>query len=400
MTMPNQLRLAELDILRGFAVAVMILAVSPGNWEFTYVPLQHAHWHGWRFVDLVFPDFLFGVGMAMGLTFGRSMVDGKTSISFWTKVVRRVIGLFLLGLALNSIYLIAHQLGAPLIRPDEPATIRVMGVLQRIALCILLAIGIVAATARKDKASFWRPNLTAICTAIAFILITYWVLLSFVPVPGHGAGQLDQEGNLAAYIDRLVITPPYMWPLGSVEWSGPVVYEPEGLLSTLPATANVLFGVLAISIWQSQSKALLMKLLLVGAALIAAGLFLDPLFPINKKIWTSSFALLTSGISFFALLIAIALMRAPLGRYLATPFKILGSNALLAFALSVTLSAIGSVPLTSGERPKNLQNFGMEFAQYFINDPHLASLTCALGVLILILLIILPLNRRGIYLRI
>lgn len=392
-------RMIELDVLRGFAVAVMVLVVSPGAWEFTYGPLQHANWHGWSFADLVFPDFLFGVGMALGLTYGRAADPANAKHAFWIKAVRRAVLLTVLGLALNSLSIVAIHLGAPTIRPDETPSLRIPGILQRIALCYLLAVGIITVSARRAANGQVSANPFAIGAAIAFLLVGYWALMRFVPVPGFGAGNLDQIGNLAAYIDRAVFTPAHMWNIGSVEWAGPVVYDPEGLLSTLPATANLLFGVIAAGIWRSEHRARIASLAVVGIILVSAGLALDGVFPINKKIWTSSFALLTSGISFLALLLAAAMLRGGPAKFLAAPFKVLGGNAILAFSLSMLLSALAQIPMTSGEGPKTLQAIGMQTALTVINDPYLASFSCAVAVQIFILLAIWPLHRKGIYLR-
>ena len=397
--MTDAKRLIELDVLRGFAVAIMILVVSPGSWEFTYPLLRHADWHGWTFADLVFPDFLFGVGMALGLGFGQSLDPVNAKRAFWIKSARRVILLIALGLALNYLSIIAFYLGAPPIRPDEVPSVRIPGVLQRIALCYVLALGIISLTARRRDNGQPYLALMPIALSIAALLISYWALMTFVPVPGFGAGQLDQTGNLAAYIDRAVFTPKHMWNIGSVEWAGPVVYDPEGLLSTIPATANVLFGVIAAIIWRSDHKKRMVALAVLGGTLIGAALCLDGLFPINKKIWTSSFALLSSGLSILALLLAAGILRIGAIKYAVTPFKILGGNAILAFSLSIFLSALGSIPMTGGEAPKNLQAMGMGLAKQFITDPYLASFACALCVLSLIFFIILPLHNKGIHLR-
>jgi predicted acyltransferase len=142
-----------------------------------------------------------------------------------------------------------------------------------------------------------------------------------------------------------------------------------------------------------------MILALCGIALIVAAFLLDPIFPINKKIWTSSFALLTSGVSFLALLLAIAIMRSGPTRLLAAPFKILGGNAILAFSISIILTALASIPLTGGGEPKNLRQLGMDVASQLISDPYLASFACALAVLGFIFAIIWPLHRKGIHLR-
>jgi predicted acyltransferase len=397
--MTGENRVLELDILRGFAVAIMILVVSPGAWEFTYFQLQHANWHGWSLADFVFPDFLFGVGMALGLTFGTSLDPVHAKRAFWSKVARRVVLLIALGLALNYLLVINHYFGTPPIRDGEIPSLRIPGVLQRIALCYLLAVGVLSLTATRNDTGNLRANPKAIAAAIAVILIAYWLMMTFIPVPGFGAGQLDQTGNLAAYIDRAIFTPKHMWAIGSVEWAGPVVYDPEGLLSTLPATANVLFGVIAVSIWRGAHTWRLSILAVCGIALIVAAFLLDPIFPINKKIWTSSFALLSSGVSFLALLIAIAIMRSRPTQLLAAPFKILGGNAILAFSISIILTALASIPLTGGDKPKDLRRLGMDAASQLISDPYLASFACAMTALAFIFAIIWPLHRKGIHLR-
>lgn len=396
--MSESRRLDELDVLRGFAVAIMILVVSPGSWMHTYAQLQHATWHGWTFADLVFPDFLFGVGMALGLTFGRSLNPHGDRRAFWTKVGRRVIGLIVLGLALNYLAVVAGWLGAPSVGPSDEVTWRIPGVLQRIAVVYLIAVFVLMATSSPVGGSTLSPRPVTISWAIAAILVGYWALLTYVPVPGYGAGQLDMAGNLAAYIDRAVFGTEHMWPLGSESWRGPVVYDPEGILSSLPASANVLFGVIAATIWTSGSRWRIPALLLGGIVLLAVGLMLDPYFPINKKIWTSSFVLVTSGISFLALMLVAALLRAGLQVPL-SPFKILGGNAILAFAISITLSALASIPLFLGGEPTTLQQIGFDLVQRIMPEPFLASFTCALGVLVFILLLIVPLHRRGIHVR-
>jgi predicted acyltransferase len=397
--MQNSDRMVELDILRGFAVAMMILVVSPGSWEFYYAPLRHANWHGWTVADLVFPDFLFGVGMAMGLTFSASIDPKLEPNRFWAKVAKRVLGLILLGLALNYLSVIAGWLGAPSVGPSDVTQWRVPGILQRIALCVLLATGIVVLTAGLTLQGKSLLNPKAICVAAIGILALYWALMMLVPVPGFGAGDLSPQGNLAAFIDRAIFTPQHMWPLAATEWRGPVLYDPEGLLSTLPATANVLFGILAITIWQNAGEKRAFWLLACGIALIALAYLLDPLFPINKKIWTSSFALLTSGISFLALLIVSLVVRHDKAARSLAIFRVLGGNAILAFSLSMFLSALAAIPLTSGNQPKNLQAFGYDLASIVIPDAHLASLGCAMAVVTFITVIIWPLDRKGVHLR-
>ena len=393
-------RMLELDLLRGFAVAVMILVVSPGAWEFSYPQLQHADWHGWTLGDLVFPDFLFGVGMAVGLTVGRSLGQESSERRFWSKTGRRVIALILLGLLLNYLAVIGARLGAAPVGPEEIPELRIPGVLQRIALCYLVAVAILYATGRRDEAGAWKANVPAIGLIILAILIGYWILLTRVPVPGFGPGDLGKAGNLPAYLDRAIFTTPHMWRLGAESWRGPVVYDPEGLLSSLPATANVLFGVLAAALWRDLPNRRLPLLLVAGVTLIAVALLLDRFFPINKKLWTSTFVLLTSGISCLALLLVGLLASRRALRKILRPLEVLGGNALLAFSISIFLSMLISIPFGTGEGAKTLQRRGFLAESLLFTDPYLASFAFALVVLAFILLLIWPLHRRGMHLRV
>ncbi|ANU08607.1 acyltransferase family protein [Paraurantiacibacter namhicola] len=391
-------RLEELDLLRGFAVFVMVLVTTPGDWAHHFPALQHADWHGWTFADLVFPDFLFGVGMALGLTYGRSLDPVRGAHAFRRKLLRRVAGLVLLGLALNYVYVIAGQLGSPPVGPTDETTWRIPGVLQRIALCYLLAVGVVALTARRMQDSGTQLRPLAVLGAIITILLGYWALLVVVPAGGYGAGDLSKVGNLPAVIDRAVFTPQHMWPLGAEAWRGPVVYDPEGLLSTLPATANVLSGVLAVGLWRDFPRWRLVLLAAIGAALIGAGLLLDGLFPINKKIWTSSFVLLTVGFSFLFLLGMALAVKLRLARLLA-PLRILGGNAILAFSLSIIVAAMAGVPLTGGDPSATLQSLGNSAMLAVIPDPWFASFAWGCVVALSIAALLWPLDRRGIHLR-
>ena len=389
-------RLKELDALRGFAVAVMILVVSPGSWSHTYAPLQHADWHGWTFADLVFPDFLFGVGMALALTLGRSLDPLGDKAGFSRKLFRRVMGLIGLGLVLNFLSVIAGWLGAGSVGPTDTVEWRLPGVLQRIALCYLLAVTIVSTGLLWCRRQPARGTTIAAALGIGVLLIGYWAMLTFVAAPGYEQGDLTKAGNLPAWIDRAVFTPRHMWPLGAESWRGPVVYEPEGLLSTLPATADVLFGFLAVAVWRRYPDQRNVLLLVIGLALLIGGLLLDTAFPINKKLWTSSFVLLTSGISCLALLCVSLLLRPRAVECAIFPFFVLGGNALLAFTLSAALSAFGSIPLGGGQ---TAQNMGFALVNRWIADPYVASLVCALAIVAVITLAILPFHRKGVHLR-
>lgn len=393
-------RLIVLDVLRGAAVAGMILVTSPGEWNDAYAPLRHAEWNGWTLADMVFPTFLFTVGMTLGLSFPRALSTPDARARLWRRVARRAAGLILLGLALNAVYTVAIP-GIPVyIGHPGLAFVRIPGVLQRIAICYVAAVALILGFARKSPEGKLDINPRALAAAIVAMLLLYWVLMRFVPVPGYGIGRLDPEGNLAAYIDRAVFTPPHMWPLGSVNWGGPVVYDPEGLLSTVPAMTNTLIGVLAGWAWRRDARAAVPRIAIAGIALIAAGLLLDPVFPINKKIWTSSFALLSGGFSLLALAALGVLLRSVAAERLAMPFRVLGGNAVLAFSVSILLTKFSGAPWFrwNGETV-TAQKWGDGVARSLIPDIHIASLACALAILALITLPLWPLHRRAIHFR-
>lgn len=389
-------RWVALDVLRGLAVAGMILVTSPGDWGRAYAPLRHADWNGWTLTDMIFPTFLFGVGMAMALSFPRPA--GAPAI--WGRVARRVLALLALGVLLNALMefkegLWLHDEGA-----GTFAHVRLPGVLQRIGLCYLLGIALIVFTARKDSEGRSTINVPAIGIAIALSLTFYWALLTFVPVPGVGAGHLDVTGNLVGYVDRAIFGAKHLWRLGSEFWAGPVYYDPEGLLSTIPATANLLFGVLAAWLWQRDRDGAVIRIAAIGVVLMVAGLLLDPVFAINKRIWTSSFALLSSGFSALTLAALLIALRSGLVERLSAPLRILGSNAILGFTLSILAGIAGTLPIIGAPGTRvTAQQRGNEIALSIFGDPYIASYACALAILALITLAIWPLHRKGIHLR-
>lgn len=390
-------RIVDLDVLRGVAVAGMIIVNSPGDWAHTYWPLEHAAWNGWTPTDMVFPAFLFAVGMALGLSFPRSLSTNEERRTFWVRVVRRTVALILLGLALNATYNLAVALGQGVGGPDNPPALRLPGVPQRIALCYALTTVLIVLTGRRGDDQRIGINVPVIVGTIAVILLGYWALLSFVPVPGYGAGKLDMEGSLTAYIDRLVFTPRHMWALGSATWRGPVTYDPEGLLSTLPATVNTLFGVLAGREWKKPNGPALGRVALVSAAVFVAGLLLDLIFPVNKRLWTSSFALLSSGFAGLTLVAVSLAVRSMAVRPFLAPFLVLGGNAVLAYAISELMGGFSGIPF--GPKRMSAQGWGDALALKLFHNPYIASLACAVAILVIVTLLIWPLHRRAIHFR-
>lgn len=400
MTDAKPSRLALLDIFRGTAVAGMIVVTSPGDWNHSFSWLRHAPWDGWTLADMVFPGFLFAVGMALGLSFPRTLSVPGAAGRLWLRVARRAAALIVIGLLVNALYT-ADILGIPVyIGQPGLAHVRIPGVLQRIAFCYVIAFALIMVFPRRTGGGQVDVNPRAILAAIMVLLAGYWLLMRFVPVPGYGVGRLDQEGNLASFIDRAVFTVPHMWNLGSIEWKGPVVFDPEGLLSTLPAITNVLFGVLAARVWQRLGTRMVPGLIVSGIGLMAGGLLLDPIFPINKLIWTSSFALLSSGFSALALaFFAIALRSQTVGR-LFTPLRVLGTNAVLAFVLSIVMTKFSGAPWFRWDGvPVTAQAWGFALARSVIPDETWAATACALAVLVVITLLLWPLHRRAIHFR-
>jgi len=371
-------RLAGLDIFRGLAVAGMIIVNTPGSWDYVWWPLDHAEWHGFTPTDLVFPAFLFAVGVALGLSFPKR-IDG----TIWLRIARRTLALIAIGWAFQF-----------LVRPDI-ANFRVFGVLERIGICYALAATLAILTARRDTANHSHLNATAILgTAIAALLL-YWGLLTLVPVPGFGPGELSPEGNLAGYVDRALVTTAHMWR-GGTDAAGNIVYDPEGLLSTIPALANVLFGMLAAMLWKAAPERSTARIALAGLALTLLGLALGQVFPLNKKLWTSSFALFTSGLSGLLLALAMVATRSPTIRKALFPLHMLGMNAILGYVLSLLLGIAGFKLVIGSD---TLQGWCFAHLRQVIADPYLASFTYAAIILLIIITALLPLHRRGIHLR-
>lgn len=318
-------RLLSLDALRGITVAAMVLVNNPGTWRAIYPPLRHTDWHGWTLTDLVFPFFLFIVGTSIPLSVGLRAREGAGR-PLLARVLRRSVVIFALGIVLN---------GFPWF---EWATLRVPGVLQRIALCYLAAALIYLATG-------WRGQ----AVAAAGLLLAYWAVMTLVPVPGYGAGDLGKAGNLAAYLDRALLGPAHLWQQAKV-------YDPEGLLSTLPAIATTLLGVLA-GHWLASGRAprtVATGLAVAGAAATALGALWGLWFPINKALWTSSYALFTAGLAALALAACYWLVEVRGFRWWAAPFAVFGVNALALYFLS-TLAAKALILIRVGPEATRLQ---------------------------------------------
>lgn len=257
-------RLVSLDAFRGITIAGMILVNNPGSWSYLYGPLGHAKWHGWTPTDLIFPFFLFIIGVAMSFSLFQPQEDSAARKKLYIKIVRRALIIYGLGL-----FMAAYP-------KFNFSTLRLVGVLPRIAICYLIASLITINTSMRGQAG-----------VAAGLLILYWGLMKLVPVPGFGAGDLSVEGNFAAYIDSHLLQG-HMW---KENW------DPEGLLSTIPAIATTLLGVLTGHLLHSglDKKDIACWMFIVGWIAILVGLFWDIVFPINKALWTSSYVVFTAG---------------------------------------------------------------------------------------------------------
>lgn len=296
-------RLLSLDAFRGLTIAGMILVNNPGSWSHIYAPLRHAQWHGWTPTDLIFPFFLFIVGVSVPFSFGKRLARGDSRGKLLGHVLRRSVILFALGLLLAAY------------PRFDLANLRIMGVLQRIGLVYLLA-----ATA------FLFLRLRGRLWMAAALLLGYWALLTLVPVPGFGVGGLTPEGNLGAYLDRMI--------LGDRLWQD--TWDPEGLLSTLPAIATTLLGIFTGE-WLRSERSLETKasgLLGGGVVGIVVGLLWSLSFPINKPLWTSSYVLFTAGAGLVLLSLFFWLMEVKGLRSWAKPLVVYGMNAITVFVAS------------------------------------------------------------------
>lgn len=361
-------RLVSLDVFRGITIAGMVLVNNPGTWEHIYWPLEHAQWHGWTPTDLVFPFFLFIVGVAITLAFSSRVEMGGSKRDLYVKVIKRSLIIFAIGLFLNAF---PHF---------HLSVLRIPGVLQRIAVCYLLA-------------SLIFLN-TRIATQIAItiaLLIFYCVLVKFVPAPGFLAGDLTREGSLPSFVDRLVF--------GKHVWSQAKVYDPEGILSTIPALATTLIGVLT-GHWLRTEKTRYEKvaaMFVVGAMCIAVGWGWNAFFPINKALWTSSYVLFTGGLALQFLGLCYWLIDIKGYRKWARPFEIFGVNAIALYVGSGIMADLFGVIHIQGE-PLGGWIYNHAFASWMseIN----ASLAFAIAFVLFWLGLMWILWRRRIFLRV
>jgi predicted acyltransferase len=381
-------RMVSLDVFRGATIAAMILVNDPGSWSHIYPPLEHAEWNGWTPTDLIFPFFLFIVGVSLTLSFPSRIARGVSRGKLAFHVARRSALIFALGLFLNGF-------------PEfDLSSIRIMGVLQRIALCYLIAGLLYLATFQTETGADGtvriRANLRVTAAVAIVLLIGYWAAMTFVPVPGYGAGHLGKDDNLGAYVDRTL--------MGGHLWSESVTWDPEGFLSTFPAIATLLIGILAGE-WMrldrpAQRKAL--GLAAAGLALLVVGRLFHPFFPINKNLWTSTFVLFTGGFAMLVLALCYWLVDVRNSRSWTPPFLVFGMNAILAYALAAIVSEISTDFEFLQFRGHDTTLHGWIYDRFFIPhaSPVNASLDFAIFFVFVIFVLLWPFYRGKIFLRV
>ena len=358
----RQERLIALDVLRGVTIAAMILVNNPGSTA-AYGPLKHARWNGWTPTDLIFPFFLFIVGVSLVFSFASRVRRGDSRNALVLHALRRSAIIFAMGLFLN---------GLP---GFHLATWRIPGVLQRIAIAYLAA-ALITLYSRTHTPIAW----------VVVLLAGYWGLMRFVAAPGHGipahdVALLDPDANLAAFLDRKLMS-------GHL-WEG--TRDPEGMLSTLPAIATTLCGVLTGE-WLRSNRDPKQKtagMLAAGLAGIIAGEAWGVWFPINKNRWTSSYVLFTAGCALLCLAICYWAIDVKLRRgWWTMPFVIFGSNAIAAYVVSELLGG------AFGSKDRLFQH---TFAS--IRPPGLASLFYSLAVVGVCFLPVWWMYRKRIFLK-
>lgn len=332
-------RFYSLDIFRGATVCLMILVNNPGTWSHIYAPLEHAPWHGLTPTDLVFPFFLFAVGNALSFVMPRLETAGAAI--FWKKVIKRAVLIFLIGLFLNWWPFFKWDNNVLVfkswVESKNPASgVRIMGVLQRIALCYLFASIIIYYL--KPKKAFY---------AALVLLLLYWLFC----IIGNPADPYSLKGWFGTAIDKSILGTAHLYKGEGLP------FDPEGLASTIPAIVQVIFGYLVGDYIQKKGKnfEMISGLFVAGVAMLVTGFCWDMVFPINKKIWTSSYAIYTTGLAIITIATMIYLVEFKnVKGFLARFFDVFGKNPLFVFALSAFLpKSFALIRLEEGVNPWN-----------------------------------------------
>ncbi len=359
-------RLLSLDVFRGITVALMILVNNPGSWGNIYTPLEHSKWNGCTPTDLVFPTFLFLVGVSIVYSMERKIANPANHSKLLLGALRRGALLILISLIIQ---LILHP---------GFAQLRYPGVLQRIGLVFFICAALYIKTSQRFRD--WVCVLS---------LVGYYIIMCFLPVPDTGASSLEPETNMGAWVDRVVFTTNHLWNQSHT-------WDPEGLLGTLPAIATGLFGV-RIGTWLKRKdrddSVKVNWMFTYGIAALVLGLFWDLFFPINKALWTSSFVLYAGGWSIIGFTICYWLIDVQGYKNWTSFFLPFGANAITAYVLSDFIPHYINLI-----RINDASIYQIVFQPYF--SPNNASLVSALVTLLLLWVIMLIFYKKNIFIKV
>lgn len=384
--MVNQ-RFYSLDVFRGATVALMILVNNPGSWSHIYDPLKHATWHGATPTDLVFPFFLFAVGNAMAFVMPRLQAGGDAA--FWKKVIKRTLLIFFIGIFLNWFPFIKYNTEGNLVaKPFE--TLRILGVLQRIAICYFAA-----------SVAVYYLKLRGAFVFGAILLLAYW----YISLLANPADPYSLQNWFGTVIDTKILGEKHMY-----HGEG-IAFDPEGLMSVFAAIVQVIFGYIAGNyiITKGKTHEMVNGLFVAGCVLVFTGFCWDMMFPINKKIWTSSYTVYTTGLALLVLSVMIYLIefknsRGAWSRF----FDVFGKNPLFIFVLSGLLPrtlALIRIPVGTSEitKQKFLSPFGWLYeyvCKPLFSDPRNASLMYALIFITFMWFLAWILDKKKIYIKV
>ncbi len=337
-------RLLSLDAFRGFTIAAMIMVNFPGSWSHVYPPLLHARWHGMTPTDLIFPFFLFIVGVSITLAYTKLLNRGVSRGSIYRKILFRTMKIFLVGLLLNYI----HHF--------DLSQLRYAGVLQRIAI-VFLAVSLLFLHTR------WKTQLVT----GGLILVAYWLAMVLIPTPGYDKAMLEPGVNLAAWVDSQL--------LPGKMWQG--TWDPEGILSTFPAIATGIMGMLTgrLILSETEEERKVIWMFFLGTIVAIAGYIWSWFFPLNKNLWTSSYVLVTGG--FAMILLAASIFRVDMQNKtgIARIGIIFGSNAITIYVLADILGFVFYGTPIGGF---TLNTYFVDLSKHTLLSPEFMSLLYAL----------------------
>lgn len=379
-------RFYSLDVFRGATVALMILVNNPGSWEHIYAPLEHANWHGCTPTDLVFPFFLFAVGNAMAFVIPK--LEEKNIL--WQKVIKRTVLIFLIGLLLNWFPFVKYNEAGNLVaKPFE--TIRIMGVLQRIALCYFFAAVII---------HFFKVRGTFVVSGI--LLLGYW----FLCVAGNPSDPYSLPGWFGTKIELAIFGEKHLY-----HGEG-VAFDPEGLLSTFASIVQVTFGYLVGNyiVQKGKTAEMLNGLFVAACVLVFTGFLWDMVFPINKKIWTSSYTVYVTGLALLVISIMIYLIEFKNRKGIWSRFfDVFGKNALFIFAMAGVLPRLAQlIRINNGVDAAGKTLYTNPFGYFYLyvckpifpSEPRIGSLIFALCIVTMMWFFAWLMDRKKIYIRV